>query len=187
MPATQLDPKCALIVVDLQKGIVGLSFAHPITDVIAKTRMLLDAFRKAEQTVVLVNVASVPRGRTNRPRSIYVFPADQTEVIAEMNAQPGDILITKNAWGAFLGTDLDSRLKSAGVTHVVLTGVATSVGVESTAREAYALGFNVTLAIDAMTDSSDAAHVNSMSQIFPKLGETDTSQKILNLLTTRSA
>jgi nicotinamidase-related amidase len=83
--------------------------------------------------------------------------------------------------------DLEAYLKSTGVTQVVVCGVATSVGVESTARQAHELGFNVTLAVDAMTDISAEAHANSLERIFPQLGETGTAKEIVDLLSTRSA
>jgi nicotinamidase-related amidase len=68
------------------------------------------------------------------------------------------------------------------VTQVVITGVATSIGVEATARQAYELGYNVTLAVDAMTDTSPDAHINSVTRIFPRLGETGTTREIIDLL-----
>jgi nicotinamidase-related amidase len=90
--------------------------------------------------------------------------------------------VTKQTWGAFTGTDLDAYLRSVGVTQVVICGVATSAGVESTARQAHELGFNVTLATDAMTDMSVEAHDNSLGRIFPRLGETATTREIVDLL-----
>ncbi|WP_205187151.1 isochorismatase family protein, partial [Burkholderia sp. LMG 13014] len=101
--------------------------------------------------------------------------------------QPGDHLVTKKTWGAFTGTDLDAHLKAAGVTQIVLTGIATSIGVESTARQAHELGYNVTLAVDAMTDLNADAHVNSVERLFPRLGETGTTQDIVALLDRRGA
>jgi nicotinamidase-related amidase len=62
-----------------------------------------------------------------------------------LGEQPSDILVTKRSWGAFATTDLDDQLKAKSVTHVVLAGVSTSVGVEATARQAYEQGFNVGL------------------------------------------
>ena len=100
----------------------------------------------------------------------------------ELNAQPNDLLVTKRTWGAFTNTDLKAQLKALGVTQLVLAGVATSIGVESTARHAYELGFNVTLALDAMTDLSLEAHDNSVARIFPRLGETGSTQEIVDLL-----
>jgi nicotinamidase-related amidase len=94
--------------------------------------------------------------------------------------------VTKRRWGAFAGTDLGDRLKALGVTQVVVIGVAPATGVESTARQAYEQGFNVTLAIDAMTDGRPEAHDYSINQVFPRLGETGTAQDIIDLLETRS-
>jgi nicotinamidase-related amidase len=85
-------------------------------------------------------------------------------------------------WGAFHGTDLDVQLRRRGVTQIVLAGVATSIGVESTARAAYEHGYNVTLATDAMTDLSADAHQNSLTRIFPRLGETGITNDILEIL-----
>jgi nicotinamidase-related amidase len=182
MPVTALDPQTALIVVDLQKGIVGMQTIHPIAEVIGRTRSLVDAFRRNELPVVLVNVAGVAPGRTEQPRRVHSFPEDFTDLIPELDAKPDDIFITKRTWGAFANTDLEARLKQKGVTQVVVTGVATGTGVESTARQAYEAGFNVTLAVDAMTDMRPEAHAYSLSSIFPRLGETGTAQQIIDLL-----
>jgi nicotinamidase-related amidase len=83
-------------------------------------------------------------------------------------------------------TDLEAQLKALGVTQVVITGVATGTGVEATARQAYEHGFNVTLALDAMTDSRPEAHDYSIKNVFPRLGETGTAQDVIDLLATRS-
>ena len=110
------------------------------------------------------------------------FPPEFAELLPELNRQPSDHLVTKRTWGAFTGTDLEAYLKGQGVTQVVVTGVATSAGVESTARFAHELGFNVTLATDAMTDMSPEAHENSVTRIFPRMAETGTTDEILALL-----
>ncbi len=95
--------------------------------------------------------------------------------------------MTKKTWGAFTGTDLDPHLKTAGVTQIVLAGIATSIGVESTARQAHELGYNVTLAVDAMTDLNADAHTNSVERLFPRLGETGSTHEIVALLDRRGA
>lgn len=182
MAVTKLDPKTALVIVDLQKGIVGLPVAHPIKDVIAKSRSLADAFRQRGLPVVLVNVDGGAPGRTEQPRRGGDFPPGWTEIVPELDPRPSDIRVTKQTWGAFASTDIQQRLEAAGATQVVITGVATSIGVESTARQAFEHGFNVTLATDAMTDMSRQAHDCSIANIFPKLGETGTTEEILDLL-----
>ena len=182
MPLTTLDPGTAFIAIDLQKGLASYPTIQPVPDIAAKASLLAKAFRERNLPVVLVNVDGRAPGRTSQPRPAQDPPADWTVLMDELEAEPSDILVTKRTWGAFAHTDLESRLKEAGVTQIVLAGVATSIGVESTAREAYALGFNVTLATDAMTDMDEGAHENSVSKIFPKLGETGSVKEILELL-----
>jgi nicotinamidase-related amidase len=182
MALTTLDPKTALIVIDLQKGIVAYPAAHPIGEVVSRARSLADAFRARGLPVALVNVAGSAPGRTEIPRNNQTFPAEWTEIIPELDQQPGDIVVTKRTWGAFASTDLEAQLRARGVTQVVIVGVATGTGVESTARQAYEQGFNVTLAIDAMTDMRPEAHDYSIAKVFPRLGETGATQEIIDLL-----
>jgi nicotinamidase-related amidase len=182
---TVLDPKTALIVVDLQKGIVGLPLLHPIDDILKRTRALLDAFRRRNLPVALVNVAGVAPGRTEQPRGGVPRADGWTDLIPELNRQPSDIVVTKHTWGAFPSTNLDSQLKALDVTQVVVVGIATGTGVESTARQAYELGYHVTLAVDAMTDRNSEAHDYSIKKVFPRLGETGTTEEIVNLLSGR--
>jgi len=188
MPLTTLDPSAALIVIDLQKGIVNGNFIHPIGGIIDRTRALIDVFRAKNLTVVLVNVAGRPPGRTEQgPRSNTSFAEGWTELLPQLDQQPGDIVVTKRSWGVFATTDLERQLKARGATQVVVTGVATSAGVEATARQAYEQGFNVTLALDAMTDIRQEAHEYSIGNVFPRLGETGSTQEIISLLERRSS
>jgi len=186
MPLTTLDSNTALIVVDLQQGIVGLPFPHPIGEVVKRARALVDAFRQHGLPVVLVNVAGAAPGRTEQPPRLRQFPEGWTDLIPELNQQPKDILITKRTWGAFTNTTLDAQLKASGVTQVVVAGIATGTGVEATARQAHEHGFNVTLAIDAMTDARPEAHEYSIAQVFPRIGETGTTEQIIQQLENRS-
>jgi nicotinamidase-related amidase len=182
MAVTTLDPKTALIVVDLQKGITAYPLVHPVADVIANSRKLADAFRAKHLPVVLVNVTGGAPGRTEQPRPNLPRSADWAELVPELGGQPDDILVTKTTWGAFPTTDLEKQLRQRGVTQVVITGVATGTGVEATARQAYEAGFNVTLATDAMTDMRAQAHDYSIANVFPRLGETGTTANILALI-----
>lgn len=182
MTVTALDPESALIVVDLQKGTVSLPTVHPMDRVVEHVRALTEAFRERGLPVVLVNVAGGAPGRTEQPRGHREIPAGWTDLIPELNQQPQDHVVTKRTPGAFTKTDLETHLRSLGVTQVVIVGVATSNGVEVTARQAYELGFNVTLATDAMTDLRADAHAYSTTRVFPRIGETGTTQEIIDLL-----
>jgi nicotinamidase-related amidase len=185
-----IDEKVALIVIDLQKGITSYPTVHPMAEVVSRASALTTAFRRHGLPIVLVNVTGGAPGRTDQALRVPAeLPADWAVLVPELDAQPRDHLVTKRTWGAFTNTDLEAHLRSLGVTQVVLAGVATSAGVESTARHAHELGFHVMLAVDAMTDMNADAHSNSIARIFPRLGECGTTQEILGLLdsTRRSA
>lgn len=177
-----LDARPALLVVDLQKGIVGLPTAHPMAEVVSHAARLADAFRSHDLPVVLITVDGGAPGRAEQSRRITEFPAGWTDLIPELKRRSNDHLVTKRTWGAFTNTDLEKHLRQSGVTQVVIAGVATSAAVESTARHAHELGFNVALAVDAMTDMNADAHHNSITRIFPRLGETGTTPEIIDLL-----
>jgi nicotinamidase-related amidase len=168
MPVTTLDPRTALIVVDLQKGIVGLPTAHPGATVVAQACALVDAFRRHGLPIVFVTVDGRAPGRAEHTMNLGQLPPDWTELVPELDARPEDHRVTKKTWGAFTGTDLDAYLKAQGVTQVVVGGIATTAGVESTARHAHELGFHVTLAVDAMTDMSREA-TGTVAEIIAQL------------------
>ncbi|WP_037577825.1 hydrolase [Phaeacidiphilus oryzae] len=192
MPLTTIDPKTALVVIDLQNGILGAPGApNPTSDVLAKNVELAEAFRARKLPVVLVRVTTAADGADWTPGRTDAdaagggtpsFPEGWDVISDALAGHDEDIVVTKRNWSAFYGTDLDLQLRRRGVTQIVLTGVATSIGVESTARQAHEHGYHVALATDAMTDMDAEAHANSIAKIFPRLGETATTQEILDLL-----
>jgi nicotinamidase-related amidase len=182
MPLTKLDTSAALVVIDLQKGIVSLPTVHPASEIISRAAQLARAFRERGLPVVLVNVTGGAPGRTDAGMPKFSRPADWTELIPELEQHPDDCIVSKQRPGAFIGTSLNDYLRERGVTQVFLAGVSTSIGVESTARSAYDYGYNVVLVVDAMTDRDADAHRHSIEKIFPRLGESDTTENVLKLL-----
>ncbi|TQF02496.1 hydrolase [Kitasatospora acidiphila] len=188
MALTTLDPRTALVLIDLQNGIVGMpTLPYGSDQVVANGIELADAFRAKGLPVVLVRVTfgadDMLPGRTDEPRlSAAVFPSGWDQIIEQLAGHDGDIQVTKRNWGAFYGTDLDLQLRRRGISQIVLGGIATSIGVESTARAAHEHGYHVTLATDAMADRDGEAHRNSVERIFPRLGETGTTAEVLELL-----
>jgi nicotinamidase-related amidase len=132
MSISVIDPNTALVVIDLQQGIVATPSVHPAAEIIARAGALADAFRRRGLPVVLVNVAGGAPGRAEQRRSMDRLPGGWTELVPELRQQPTDILVTKRSWGAFTDTGLEQTLKKLGVTQIVLAGIATSIGVEST-------------------------------------------------------
>jgi len=188
MPATALDPKTALVVIDLQKGMSAFPTVHPFPVVVANAARLAAAFRRAKLPVVLVTVTfSADGGDCFRsradvpPRAIPTTPGF-AGVVPELGPEPGDLLIVKRQPNAFYGTELDLQLRRRGVTGIVLTGVSTSSGVDGTARAAYERAYNLTFAVDAITDLDAATHEHVVKKVYPKLGEVDTTDAILALL-----
>ncbi len=185
MALTTIDAKPALIVIDLQKGLMTVPTVHRVQDVVARAADLARAFRRHQVPVVLVNATGRAPGRTDvdgTRRSDLTPAPDWADLVDELDVHPDDHRVTKQRWGAFHDTPLHARLQELGVTQLVLAGIATSAGVESTARAAHEHGYHVVLAVDAMTDRDPDAHENSVSRIFPKLGETATTAEIIDLL-----
>ena len=185
MPVTQLDQTAALVVIDLQKGITAMTMVHPAGDIVARTAGLANAFRARSLPVVLVNVTGMAPGRTDTPRPAFSLPPDWADLAPELNAQLTDIRISKQRVGAFIGTPLDEELRRRGVTQIFLTGIATGSGVEATARSAYDHGYHVCFVSDAMTDRDADVHRDAIEKTFPRLGQVDTTERVLQLLSER--
>ncbi|MFI5881251.1 cysteine hydrolase family protein [Streptomyces sp. NPDC051554] len=184
MPLTTIDPVSALVVIDLQKGIVSALTDDPTTTAVKQATHLATEFRRHGLPVILVNVTGRAPGRTDSGRSANAPTprAGWADLIDELDVQPTDHLVTKRRRSAFHDTGLDTLLRDLGVTQVVLTGIATSSGVESTARSASDHGYHVVLATDAMGDPDPEAHRHSVERVFPKLGETATTAEVVDML-----
>ncbi|WP_338872087.1 isochorismatase family protein [Spirosoma sp. SC4-14] len=183
---TTLDKQTALVLIDLQKGIVTGEKAHPVADIIQNAARLKAAFRQAGLPVVVVHVEPIgaPASLVRSEKSNFPKDKDgQQQALAKMRSngffeivdsimpEADDLLITKETWNAFYNTPLHEQLQQRGVTGIVLAGISTSIGVEGTARSANERGYNLTFATDAMTDTVAAAHANSLTYIFPRIGE----------------
>ncbi|GAA2847030.1 hydrolase [Actinoplanes cyaneus] len=162
--------RSALIVIDLMPRIVSQNMGpHPGAEVVARSSALATAFRAAGGVVVPV--------RVERPGVAEQPPG--SGFVPELTPLPGDVEIVKRAIGAFYGTNLEAELRSRGITTVVMTGLATTMGVESTARAAADLGFDVVFAADAMSGMTAAEHTHALTVILPRFGEILSTEEIL--------
>lgn len=189
MPLTSLDTHAALIVVDLQNGgaaIPRVPRSH--LEVVEHSNRLAEAFRALDLPVVLVRVVGRPPGRTDATRNAAprgVRSPDQLELVPELIRRSSDVLIDKSTLGAFSGTTLAAALADRGVTQVMITGCATSIGVEATAFEAFSAGLNAVVVVDAVADSTLGAHDYSVGRVLPRLAELATTDEVIELLAGR--
>ncbi len=174
----------ALILIDLQKGIVA-SDKGPRSgaEVVASAKDLAGRFRAAGALVVLVHVgfrdrADMPSSSVDRPTlPKEATPASFIEFVEGLE-QDGDITVLKHHWGAFTGTDLDLKLRRRGIRTVVLGGIATNFGVESTARSAWELSYDVVVVEDVTTSRSASLHAFAVEHIFPQIARVVKAQDV---------
>ena len=187
MPTT-LDPATALVLIDLQHGITALPTAHPAEQIVARCARLADAFRSKDKLVTATRVAFARDGgdvimtRTAESPTGATPVPDYGQLRTELGLSDRDILITKHGWSAFYGTALDLELRRRKISGVVLAGISTSIGVESTARAANERGYELTIVTDAVTDPDEGAHLNSLRAIFPQIAELATTEEVLTAL-----
>lgn len=180
--------RTALVLIDLQKGIVGRGGTpNDSSDVVKNASMLADKFRDNGMPVFLVHVNFTPGTalKLNTDSSFSSpgeLPPDWADLVPEIGPKDGDVVITKRQWGAFYGTDLELQLRRRGIDTIVLGGIATTYGVESTARFAYEYGFNQIFPEDAMTDMSPEAHKNAIEFVLKRMGRVRKTFEILNEL-----
>lgn len=177
----------ALVLIDLQRGIVQRDTApHSSADVIARAVRLADRFRETGGTVVLVHVtfsaddADRLKPKTDAPPPVTgPLPPDYGDIVPELGPKPGDIVITKRQWGAFYGTELDLQLRRRRVDTIVLGGISTNFGVESTGRAAWEHAYQVVFVEDAMAGLAAGAHTFAVRNIFPRLGLVRSTDDVL--------
>jgi nicotinamidase-related amidase len=181
----------AFVVIDLQKGIAGarVTAPHSAQTVVANCARLADAFRAAGGTVALVHVGFSPdygdrlMPLSDMPQTIpAVLPEGWSDLVPEIGPRDGDLVITKRQWGAFYGTDLDLQLRRRGILTIVLGGIATNMGVESTARDAFERGYQLLFAEDAMASFTAELHAFPIANIFPRIGRVRTIEDLLAAL-----
>ena len=159
------------------------SVPHTAAEVVENSKKLAEVFRAHGAPVVYVRVhlndfmklpVDLPPNLGDKP-----LPAAASEIAPSAGFQRGDILVTKRHWGAFAGTDLEQQLKNRGIDTVVLTGISTNVGVESTARQGTGLGFAFVLVEDACSAQDAEQHRYAFEEIFPRLTRVRTTDEVL--------
>lgn len=189
MPLTELDRQTtALVLIDLQEGIARQPVEpHSSEEVLSRAADLARKFRAVGAPVVLVRVAfsfdggEMLRTATDLPRPASP-PPEFSRLVKELEQADTDIVVTKHNWGAFYGTDLDVQLRRRGITTIVLGGISTNMGVESTARGAHEHAYNLILVEDAMASFSASDHAFAVQRIFPRIGRIASTKEVLKAL-----
>ena len=180
--------KTALVVIDLQKGVTAMpSRPYTAQEVISNASKLVNAFRKNNMPVFLVHVETTKETMLNVisdqtfTRPLPASP-DWSEFVPELTPIPSDVVIAKKQWGAFYGTDLDLQLRRRIMDTIVLCGISTDIGVESTARFAYEYGYQQIFVEDAMASRSDEQHNAAVNFIFKRIGRVRKTDEIVNVI-----
>ncbi|WP_187487764.1 hydrolase [Duffyella gerundensis] len=178
----------ALVLIDLQEGILPFAGGpHSAQDVVSRAATLAAAFRAHSAPVVLVRVgwsadfADAPKQEVDAPAH-GALPENWWDYPAALGKQESDLQVTKHQWGAFYGTDLELQLRRRGIDTIVLGGISTNIGVESTARNAWELGFNLVVVEDICSAFSAEQHNSSVEWIFPRLGKVRQSADVIAAL-----
>lgn len=190
MSTLVIDPaRTALVQVDLQKSNVTRELApHSGPDVVRQCVRIASALRERGGLVVFVRVlldeilrlpADAPLARDP---SAPPLPPDACEIVPEAAMANGDVLITKRQWGAFYGTELDQILRRHGIRTLVMAGIVTNLGVESTARAAFDRGYALVFAEDAMSGLKQHQHAFALQEIFPHMGRVVATDALIQAL-----
>lgn len=187
---TKLNAKTtALVVIDLQEGILPFAGGpHLANDVVTRAARLADKCRQNGSPVILVRVgwsadfAEALKQPVDAQAPAQALPDNWWTWPQALGRQESDIEVTKRQWGAFYGTDLELQLRRRGIDTIILCGISTNIGVESTARNAWELGFSLVIAEDACSAASADQHQGSMTHIFPRIGRVRSTDEILQAL-----
>jgi nicotinamidase-related amidase len=178
--------KTALVVIDLQEGILPFAGGpYTAADVVARSAKLAEKFRANGSPVILVRVgwsadfAEALKQPVDAAAGGHGLPVNWWDYPTALGKQESDIEVTKRQWGAFYGTDLELQLRRRGIDTIVLCGISTNIGVESTARNAWELGFNLVVVEDACAAATAEQHQGSMTNIFPRIGRVRTTDELL--------
>jgi nicotinamidase-related amidase len=182
--------RTALVLIDVQKGTLGFPLQpHSAGDVVATAAKLAKACRAAGMLLVYVQVkfakdfADRPHGATDTPMMLPSggFPADWADYAPELQAIEPDLWITKRQWSAFHGTELDLQLRRRGISTILLGGIATNFGVESTARDAWQNDYSVVVVEDACS-SMPELHRFAIEKTLPRVSVVRSSAEVMQAL-----
>ncbi|MFL0167005.1 MULTISPECIES: hydrolase [Clostridium] len=180
--------KSALVLIDLQNGIAGRELSpHTSEEVLQNASKLVKAFSDKGAFIVLVRVSTIDgkdmvKPKTDLKATGMKYPEGWDNLVPEIADTKNAHIVTKRQWGAFYGTDLDLQLRRRGIDTIILGGISTNIGVDTTAREAYQNGYNQIFVEDAMTAVTKEEHDYVCKYIFPRIGKLRSTKEIVSSL-----
>ena len=188
-PALKLAARStALVIIDLQRGIVARASApHSTSQVVDNSARIGRACKDAGGLVLPVHVAFSPSEADLLQQPIDApmvlppggIPPAWGELLPEITALDAEVVITKRQWSAFYGTELDLQLRRRGIKTIVLTGISTNFGVESTARDAWQHGYDVIVVEDACASAEAAMHQFAIEKILPRVSRVRSTSEVI--------
>ncbi|MGH3147762.1 MAG: cysteine hydrolase family protein [Rubrobacter sp.] len=180
--------RAALVLVDIQEGLDEPKYGrrnNPLAE--HSAARLLAAWRESGRPVVHVRHMSVERDSPLRPG----LPGNELKAI--VRPAPGEPVVEKSANSAFVGTDLEERLRSSGIETVVVAGLTTDHCVSSTVRTAGDLGFEAYVVSDATATheragaegerfTAEEMHEVSLASLRGEFATVANTEEILKLL-----
>lgn len=205
-PERALDAKrLAVLAVHWQNDLVqaqgafGSIFAQEVErqQLLPRMARLLQGVREAGGTVIYVNVAFNPGyadvicnsglWTTAVKTNAFLRGTSGVNVVEPLAPQPGDFVLEHSRISAFYGNDIELILRKKGIETVAITGVATNVAVDHTARDALQLGFNTIVVEDCCCSSSVDFHEAAMKTLRVLATSVTSAQDILDRLASSHA
>ncbi|HEC2145084.1 TPA: isochorismatase family protein [Staphylococcus delphini] len=176
----------ALVLVDLQKGIakMGETAPHPVSRVLENAGEMVKLFKENNGFIAFIRVNFHDGKDVLKPNAMRPLPggepgADFAELADELGAEPHDYIVNKRGFSGFFGTDLDLQLRRRGIENIVIGGISTHMGVDTTARDAYQYAYNQYFISDMMSAPEASLHDFSIEHSFPLMGQVLTTAEMI--------
>ena len=170
----------ALVVWDAQNGLVNHSFNKE--EFLANTKSLIGTARENGIPVFYTKITPLPAGfespfrvfmsmkrfGVDDPKKLPPFMrpgSPEAEIHAELQPRPEDIVLNKHTYSIFTGTHFEAMMRNRGVETLLFTGIATEMGIDSSARDAVDRSFYTVVVSDCVSSSDKEAHGASLKNL----------------------
>ncbi|MBU0684238.1 MAG: cysteine hydrolase [Candidatus Thermoplasmatota archaeon] len=178
--------RSALLVIDMQRYFLesdSHAFIPAATEIVGNVTSILEAYRRRDLPVIFTrhaNSRGAPAVSMERWWRDVLYEDDQlSEISPALAPEPGEHVLQKSRYSAFVGTDLEGRLRSLGIERILITGVMTHLCCETTARDAFMRDFDVFIVIDGTASKSEDLHTASLRTLTDGFAIPVTTEEVL--------